>query len=154
LFWINVRRFIKGVTVIELMISVAILAVIISLAVPLYTGSRIRSSVTECINGATGTQFAITEYRLTYGQWPPDLEVTGTGNTPSSQHCNPPGNYQKETGAFTVDVNEPAISFELVNIAPRMTPIISTGHAVRWKCTPGETEPKEIAYLPANCRND
>jgi prepilin-type N-terminal cleavage/methylation domain-containing protein len=67
MFCIKEYRSTRGFTLIELMIAIAIVAVLISLAVPLYSGYRIRAKVTECIDGATVAKFAISEYRMYYG---------------------------------------------------------------------------------------
>ena len=154
LFCVKEYRSSKGFTLIELMIVISIVAVLISLAAPVYSGYRIRAKVTECIHGATAAKLAISEYRQTFGHWPPDLEVTGAANTGNSRYCNPIDAYQKATGAFTIDVNEPAVNLELVKISPQLTPALSSNNAIKWNCTAAETQLEEIVYLPASCREN
>ena len=112
------------------MIAIAIVAVLISLAVPIYSGFRIRAKVSECINTAAPVKFAISEYRQSYGEWPPSLEATGEGiHSGRGHYCNTIRSYESAIGAFTIDVNEPAVDFNLVNISPQLTPAVPRGEA-------------------------
>ena len=137
-----------GFTLIELMIAIAIVAVLVSLADPVYSGYRIRAKISECINNTAPAKFAISEYRKTYGEWPPSPETAGQVSPGLSHYCNVMSSYESTTGAFSIDVNEPAVDFKLVKISPRMVPTLTRRNVINWKCTPGETVLDEIAFLP------
>jgi len=145
---------VRGFTLIELMIVVAIVAVLVSVAVPVYSGYKIRARVTECVNLIAPVKFAISEYRLTYGEWPPSLEATGEVNSGVSNFCNEIHGYQSTTGGFIIDVNEAIIDRNLVKVSPHMEPAMTNGYAISWNCSPGETELDEVLYLPEICREN
>ena len=115
----------RGFTLIELMITIAIVAILVALAVPAYSDYSIRAKVAECINGAAVAKVGISEYRQTLGPWPPSLEAAGLNTAGISYFCTSLINYQQDSGAFTIDVNEAVIDPGLAADAlrPLLTPL-------------------------------
>ena len=74
----------NGFTLIELMIVVAIMAILVALAVPAYQNYTIRAKVTECITDAAPVKITLSEYRMTTGYWPGSMEIAGIANDPNS----------------------------------------------------------------------
>jgi type IV pilus assembly protein PilA len=142
----------KGFTLIELMISITILAILLALAVPAYKDYSIRSKIVECINGAAVAKVAISEYRQSLGPWPPSMEEAGLENSGSSHYCTAFIDYQDASGQFTIDLNEGAIDPLLGEIAPYMIPTEATSQVINWECTRGTTPPENTKYLPSTCR--
>ena len=143
----------KGFTLIELMITIAIVAILVTLAVPAYKDYTIRAKITECISGAAVGKLGISEYRQTLGAWPPTLEEAGLEIAGISSFCTALNNYQPGTGAFTIDVNEAAIEPGLGAIAPILSPTEETTNVINWNCTRGATLPEDLKYLPSTCRD-
>ena len=140
-------------TLIEFMIVVAIVAILMALAVPAYSDRMIRTRITECFNGAAIAKLAISEYWQSLGAWPPSLEAAGLVNTGASTFCTAIDDYDPETGAFAIEVNEAVVDSVLTNIAPVFTPAVTPSNSIGWNCTPGKTEATEVKYLPSTCRN-
>lgn len=146
----------KGFTIIELMITVAIIAILLTLAVPAYKDYTIRAKIGECINAAAITKVGISEYKQTLGAYPPSFTEAGLNVAPGmSQYCTSLNNYEPGTGRFAIDVNEAAIDHLLVvdSIAPFMIPtIVENSRIIDWSCTRGTTSIDSLKYLPATCR--
>ncbi len=69
----------KGFTLIELMIVVAIIGILASIAIPAYQNYTIRAQVTEGLNLADGWKTAISEYYAQYGSFPSCYSATTAG---------------------------------------------------------------------------
>ena len=144
----------EGFTLIELMIVIAIIAVLVALAVPAYNDYTIRAKVGECVNDVAVAKVQISEYVQTLGDWPPSVEEAGISGTGESKFCNAVANYDGTTGAFFIDVDEGSVDMLLGQVEPKMTPTVHplSGN-INWNCTVGVTAPGNVKYLPATCRD-
>ena len=151
----------EAFTLIELMIVIAIVAILVSLAVPAYQDYTIRSKVAECVNNAAIAKLAISEYRETMGIWPANAGEAGLGNGTTvtagvSQYCNAfiMDEDMDDEGAFDVSVNTAAVDANITgDIQPRLTPSVDdTSQNIDWSCNAGETAAGNVKYLPAICR--
>jgi type IV pilus assembly protein PilA len=145
----------KGFTLIELMIVIAIVAILVALAVPSYQDYAVRSKVTECISGAAPIKLGISEYRQTMASWPPDVNAAGmAAPAGQSNYCVGFQHYKNKEGSFEINVNESAvgvlptqeINFQL------MPEVNAQGSIVGWYCLSRHTKAPELKYLPPNCR--
>jgi len=145
----------KGFTLIELMIVIAIVAILVALAVPAYKDYTIRTKVGECVNGAAVPKLAISEYRESSSptSWPPDQNAAATArNAGVSQYCDGFETYTNTTGFFEVNVNENAVGAAGNQIQPRLTPADNLQGGVDWRCSLGSTSAQAVKYLPSTCR--
>ena len=146
-----------GFTLIELMITIAIVSILVAIAVPAYKNYTIRAKVVECINNAAVAKLQISEYRQTLGSWPPSALEAGietASGASTSEFCHGFINYQSSTGAFEIDVNESAVDVVLSTIAPVMVPAQEgTSNILNWDCTVGSTAANDVRYLPSSCRD-
>ena len=146
----------RGFTIIELMITIAIVAVLVGLAVPAYNDYTIRAKIAECINGAAVAKLGISEYQQTLGAWPLTLAEAGLDESNISHYCTGLRNYSAATGAFAIDVNEAAIDAAALSgivIEPVLVPTSTTSGFIRWNCTQGATPSGYLKYLPSTCRD-
>jgi len=72
----------KGFTLIELMIVVAILAIVTTIAVPAYTGYVKTAQRTEGWNNLNSLQLALEEYYIENGKYTTDMTASGLNWTP------------------------------------------------------------------------
>jgi prepilin-type N-terminal cleavage/methylation domain-containing protein len=149
----GIKQMQKGFTLIELMIVIAIVAILVALAVPAYTDYTIRTKVGECINGAAVAKLQVSEYYETVGSFPGDSDEAGT-NSPAgeSQYCD--GFNYDGAGTFLVETLEAAIhpSSPPATIEPRLTGTGNNQGGVDWECTRGGTNSASYKYLPSTCR--
>lgn len=156
----NMKRVQQGFTLIELMIVIAIVAILVALAVPAYQDYTIRAKVGECVNAAAVPKLAISEYAETAGttavRWPPDASTAGiTTAQGDTTFCDGYTNYDPDTGSFDIAVNEGEVGSTISPIEPSMIPTYSTaGGHVEWNCVNGNTDTNAIKYLPSSCRED
>lgn len=148
-------RRIRGFTLIELMIVIAIIAILVALAVPAYRDYTIRAKISECINGAAVAKLQISEYRQSLGAWPPSQLEAGI-DVPSgdSRFCIGFSSYQPATGSFVVDIDEAAVDPILTaEISPVLVPTTLGNNVINWDCQRGATSVAYAKYLPSSCRN-
>jgi len=152
----------QGFTLIELMIVVAIVAILVALAVPAYQDYTIRAKVAECINGGAVAKLSISEYRETTGDYPADSEIAGllgtAGSTGDTEYCDPIEYSSSSTvGNFLVIADSAAIDSSLnadsieANLVPTLSSAVTEG-GIDWTCRRGGTIAEYYKYLPSTCR--
>jgi type IV pilus assembly protein PilA len=154
----NMKRNIQqGFTLIELMIVIAIVAILVALAVPAYQDYTIRAKVGECINAAAVPKLQISEYFETVGNFPGDISVAGIVNQGASQYCDVYATYTPSSNVsalFLIEVNEANVGLPPANtLRPRMIGTPSGSGGVNWACTRGGTGAADLKYLPSTCRS-
>lgn len=146
----------KGFTLIELMIVVAIIAILAAIAIPQYQNYIIRTQVSEGMNLADGAKTAVAEFYNNTGHYPTNNESAGL---PPVSSIN--GKYVSE-----VDVSGGQIvatfdkeSNDKIKAAGKNTLVLSPfdqGGSISWNCkaTNGGSKQTTVPdpYLPTACR--
>ena len=124
-------QFIRGFTLIELMIVIGIVAILVALAVPAYNDYTIRSKVAECINGAAVAKIGVSEYRQTLGAWPPSMEEAGLDYTDFKTFVEDKDNTKKQWKKYLAEVPELQSAIEVLNMLNKKGKAYIVGGSVR-----------------------
>ena len=134
----------RGFTLLEIMIAVAVIAILLGIAMPTYTNYSVRAKVSECIGLATTAKLAVNDRVMRNGQAPGSSSEAGfTFN--QTEYC---GDIRiADSGTVVVETqntgaaDDPVIQFRL----DLNTAIAS----VDWDCEYVSGDP---AHVPSSCR--
>lgn len=137
----------QGFTLIELMIVVAIVAILAAIALPAYQDYTARAQVSEAISLSTGAKVAITSYYADRGAFPADNAAAGMEDP-----VNIKGKYVQSLtvsggGLVTVEFDPAEASAKITGTQFTLQADDSSGGSLIWEC--GGVDPK---YLPSSCR--
>lgn len=137
----------QGFTLIELMIVMAVIGILASIAIPAYQDYTIRAQISEGIVLSGGARAALVDYFIDRGDWPNNNNKAGLANQNDIE-----GKYVK---SVKVKDNEIEIMFGkdahnvIFNKKITMTAQESFG-MIRWVCASAGAIPDR--HLPQGCR--
>lgn len=138
----------KGFTLIELMIVVAIIAILAAIALPAYQDYVARSQVAEAFTLASGAKTAVAERYADTGSF------TGVTNTTAGLAAagSINGKYVNQVavanGTITATMKTTGVSSKVQGGTFIMVPT-DAGGTITWTCNTGSINDK---YLPSSCR--
>ena len=143
------QRLSAGFTLIELMIVVAIIAILAAIAIPAYQDYLIRAQVTEGMVLASGAKAAKWDFVSNTGRFPTSNLSAGLAKNTSIT-----GSYVSSVdvtnGVIKVLFNGPKANEKIRPTSQYfvLSPITQAG-SITWVCTPSTISAK---YLPTSCR--
>ncbi len=140
------KKNMQGFTLIELMIVIAIIAILLVIAIPAYQDYTVRARVSEGVNLAAAAKLAVSETTLDTGKLPANAAAAGYV-TPKSTYVDSIG---IANGVVTVNLSGNAGLSDAKSKTLVFTPTWKTGDAqILWTCTSTIAKSSQI---PAQCR--
>ena len=162
------RRSEKGFTLIELMIVVAIIGILASIAVSAYQTYTVRAQIAEGLNMAAGAKAPITDAFTNDGVAPADRVAAGMSPDPTSTRGAYVSRVDIIGGRIQITFGGPRAHQDIIGDTLSLTPYETTGNTIVWRCgnAPVPTGGTRLSggndhvdatldsrYLPSNCRN-
>jgi type IV pilus assembly protein PilA len=136
-----------GFTLIELMIVVAIIAILTAIAIPAYQDYVTRTQVAEGLNLSGGAKLAIWDFFSQNGHFPPSNLSAGlvTSTSIAGKYVS---SVSQINGVITVAFNNPATNSAIKNSNLVLSATDNTGSII-WVC---KSTTIGARYLPTSCR--
>ena len=156
----------RGFTLIELMIVVAIIGILASLAVSAYQTYIVRAQISEGLIFATGAKVPIVDAYTNGGVAPANRAAAGMTPMPTDSRGSYVSSVEINDGRIDVTFGGPLAHQDIIGETLSVTPYETPGNIVIWRCGnaaapagnllaggAAHTPPSmDVRYLPASCR--
>ena len=137
------KKNMQGFTLIELMIVIAIIAILVAIALPAYQNYTIRTKNGECLSVAAGAKLAVAETFQDTGTMPGSDTAAGWAFDASKYCSDVTVGAAGLVTAVTQNTGGNVVTF-------RLTPNTAGAGRVDWACT--QAGAANTAQVPAQCR--
>ena len=148
------RSFEKGFNLIELMIVVAIIGVLASIAIPEYRDHLARARVTEGLNLASGVKAAVAEHWASHGSFISDYPSTDPTCTTANINCTKAYGVDPPTGKYSIDVLVGYGGTIVITYNQLLDPNRSSGYTLVLQPAPGEGGLRWVCFSEGQTTKD
>lgn len=134
-----------GFSLIELMMVIAILGILLSVAVPEYQEYTTRAKIFEGLQLAASAKTAVAEYFQTMGAFPTSNEQAGLSPTIAGKYVKSVGVGKEGEITITYGANAGTANDATIVLKPE-----DSKGSLLWSCDGGSVQSK---FRPANCRD-
>ncbi len=156
----------EGFTLIELMIVVAIIGILSSLAISAYQTYTVRAQIAEGINFAAGAKTPIVDAYTQAGVAPANRTAAGMSAAPTDTAGSYVSSVDIVNGRIIVVMGGPRAHQAILGQSFSVTPYETIGNVITWQCgnsaapagallqggDPHVAPTIDQRYLPASCR--
>ena len=149
-----------GFTLIELMISVSIIGILLSLSIPTYLDYAIRAKISEAIHIAVAAKVSISEFYISNGKFPSSMESAGiraistdyiSSLSYESDSDAEGDDSSSESGRIVITLSQ-EIGAEAAGKKLMIEGQAQDNGLITWKCRPNSTDSIPAHLLPSSCR--
>lgn len=137
----------KGMTMIEIMIVIAIMAILVSVAIPAYANYQTRAKIAEGLNVASAAVTAVSLHQIETNHWPADNVQAGLADTIETSHVR---DIQVSSNGQIVVTIKNEVTKTADDKTFKLTPSLSPTGNINWRCDPPGTLNPDV--LPGQCR--
>ena len=157
----------QGFTLIELMIVIAIIGILASLAISAYQTFTVRAQIAEGLNMASGSKVPIADAYTNDGVAPADRAAAGMTPTATDTQGAYVSGVEVSNGRVDVTFGGPRAHADIVGQTLSLTPYETPGNTIIWRCgaapapvgavllnggDPHLAPTVNSRYLPSTCR--
>jgi len=156
----------RGFTLIELMIVIAIIGILASLAVSAYQTYTVRAQIAEGLNFASGAKVPIVDAYTNGGIAPANRQAAGMTPLATDTRGRYVTSVDIDNGRVDVTFGGPTAHQDIIGTMLSLTPYETIGNTISWRCGNSSAPPGALLnggaghiaptidtrYLPATCR--